>query len=66
MASRRPRKASDQARWTEFECPLCSAHNPWDDGFEPGDELFCSWCGAVLKVRPVPDSDPPRYRLEVE
>ncbi|NJK90028.1 MAG: hypothetical protein HC923_11995 [Myxococcales bacterium] len=37
--------------WTEFECPECTAHNPWDDGFSPGDEVFCAWCGARLEVR---------------
>ena len=51
-------------RWDEFECPECSAHNPWDDGFVPGDELFCSWCGEVWLVRLIPESDPPRFRLE--
>jgi hypothetical protein len=50
--------------WDEFECPECTANNPWGDGFEPGEELFCSWCGAVLLVRLIPDSDPPRFRLE--
>jgi len=38
-------------RWTEFECPDCSADNPWDDGFGLGDELFCSWCGNRFRVR---------------
>lgn len=48
MATRNPRK---QLVWTEFECPECSAHNPWDDGFSVGEEVFCSWCGVRLKVR---------------
>jgi hypothetical protein len=62
MGSKKSAKADT---WTEFDCPECSAHNPWEDGFTVGDELFCSWCGAVLKVKRFPD-DPERYRLEHE
>ena len=64
MSTRGPRR--DAAEWTEFDCPTCTAHNPWDDGFRPGDTLFCAYCGAVLRVRQVAESDPPRYRLEAE
>lgn len=60
MAQKKPKN-----EWTEFDCPECSAHNPWDDGFKVGDELFCSWCGAVLLVRRVPD-DPERYKLVLD
>lgn len=52
--------------WREFDCSECTAENPWDDGFTVGDELFCNWCGVRLLVKVVKDSDPPRYRLEVE
>lgn len=52
--------------WTEFECPECTANNPWEDGFTYDDELFCSWCGAVLRVRRVVDDLEARYRLVVE
>jgi hypothetical protein len=34
----------------EFECPDCNAHNPYDDGFKPGDEVLCFYCGITLKV----------------
>lgn len=66
MVKKSPKKRSTDQSWTEFECPECSAHNPWDDGFEPGEQLFCAWCGAVLLVKSIPDTDPPRYRLVVE
>ncbi|HJL43183.1 MAG TPA: hypothetical protein RMG48_17890 [Myxococcales bacterium LLY-WYZ-16_1] len=56
---------SQKLQWTEFECPECTAHNPWDDGFTWGDELFCSWCGCRLRVKRV-DSEDGRYRLVAE
>ena len=66
MVKRKAKRAKDEAHWTEFECPECTAHNPWDEGFGAQDQLFCAWCGAVLLVKVLPDSDPPRYRLVVE
>jgi len=32
-------------RFTEFECPTCSAHNPLGDAFGNGDDIFCGYCG---------------------
>jgi hypothetical protein len=32
-------------RFSEFECPSCSAHNPIGDAFGNGDDLFCGYCG---------------------
>lgn len=37
-------------RWKEFECPECSAHNPYDDGFTVGSEVLCFYCGLNFKV----------------
>jgi uncharacterized protein (DUF983 family) len=31
-------------RFEEFECPACSAHNPFD-AFGNNDEVLCNWCG---------------------
>ncbi|MEM1025561.1 MAG: hypothetical protein AAGD10_15965 [Myxococcota bacterium] len=45
------KRDSKGQKWTEFECPECSADNPWGDGFTVGDELFCSWCGGRFRVR---------------
>lgn len=59
-------KASSKAKWYEFECPVCTAENPWDDGFTYGDELFCAYCGAVIEVRPVHDAEEPTYKLRVD
>lgn len=47
-----PTRSSRKERvWTEFDCPECSAHNPYDDGFSVGDEVFCSWCGCRFLVK---------------
>jgi hypothetical protein len=32
-------------KFDEFECPLCSANNPFDE-FGNSDEVTCSWCGV--------------------
>lgn len=37
--------------WDEFECPECTAHNPYGKGFTVGDEVFCSFCGQTFLVR---------------
>jgi hypothetical protein len=34
----------------DFDCPSCSANNPYDDGFSDGDEVLCYYCGAEFKV----------------
>ena len=42
--------AANMQKWTEFECPNCSANNPYDDGFAVGDEIRCFYCGLEFKV----------------
>lgn len=37
-------------KFDEFECPLCSAHNPQDD-FGNGDDVLCNWCGVGFVVK---------------
>jgi hypothetical protein len=37
----------DKRRFDEFECPTCSAHNPFDD-FGHDDEVNCAWCGMAF------------------
>jgi len=36
-------------RFEEFECPACSAHNPFD-AFGNNDEVLCNWCGIEFKA----------------
>jgi rubredoxin len=33
-----------------FDCPECTANNPYDDGFTVGDEIRCFYCGAEFDV----------------
>ena len=37
-------------KFGEFECPSCSANNPWGDGFGNNDEVLCNWCGMYFKA----------------
>jgi DNA-directed RNA polymerase subunit RPC12/RpoP len=39
-----------KAKRTEFDCPECSANNPYDDGFVAGDEIRCYYCGEEFLV----------------
>lgn len=42
--------AGRERRFADFDCPECSANNPWDDGFGDGDEIRCYYCGEEFKV----------------
>jgi hypothetical protein len=37
-------------RFNDFDCPECSANNPWGDGFGDGDEVRCCYCGLDFKA----------------
>lgn len=37
-------------RFADFDCPDCSANNPYDDGFGDGDEVRCYYCGQEYKA----------------
>ena len=41
-------------KFEEFECPACSANNPYDT-FGNGEEVLCNWCG--MQFRAVVDED---------
>ena len=36
-------------KFDEFDCPTCSANNPFDT-FGNGDEVLCNWCGLQFKA----------------
>jgi hypothetical protein len=48
-----PREATAgrRRRFHEFDCPECSANNPFDDGFGDGDEVLCAYCGEEFKAK---------------
>jgi hypothetical protein len=37
-------------RFGDFDCPDCSANNPYDDGFGDGDEVRCYYCGQEYRA----------------
>jgi hypothetical protein len=50
------------SRLFEFECPLCNANNPYDDGFAAGDEVRCYYCGAEVHCRIDEMTGRPKYK----
>jgi hypothetical protein len=48
-------------RFDDFDCPDCSANNPYDDAFGDGDEVRCYYCGQEFKAE-VNDSGRLRLR----
>jgi transcription elongation factor Elf1 len=36
-------------KFSDFECPACSANNPFDE-FGNNDEVLCNWCGLEFKA----------------
>ena len=53
--------AGRRRRFGDFDCPDCSANNPWDDEFGDGDEIRCFYCGQEFRVGV---SDAGRLRLK--
>lgn len=43
------RSLGTKRKFEEFDCPTCSANNPFDT-FGNGDELLCGWCGLQFKA----------------
>lgn len=43
-------KRSPKRRWTDFECPGCSAQNV-SEPFGPDDEIMCQYCSTSYSVR---------------
>jgi len=37
-------------RFADFDCPSCSANNPYDDPFGDGDEVLCYYCGQEFRA----------------
>ena len=43
-------------KFEEFECPSCSAHNPYTD-FGNGDDVNCGYCGQGFVVEVTSDGE---------
>ena len=43
--------AGEDRRFGDFDCPDCSANNPYDDKFGDGDEVRCYYCGQLFRAR---------------
>ena len=41
----------ERRRFAEFECPLCSATNPYDEPFGDRDDVLCFYCGTEFEAR---------------
>ena len=39
-----------QRRFKDFDCPACSANNPYDESFGDGDDVLCYYCGQEFRV----------------
>ena len=44
-------------RYFEFDCPLCDANNPHDEGFRSGEEVMCLYCGVSFRTRANAEGD---------
>lgn len=42
---------SGGSKFTEFDCPDCSANNPMADGFRYREEVRCNYCGEAYEVK---------------
>jgi hypothetical protein len=40
------RSQGAKRRFKDFDCPDCSANNPWDESFGNNDEIRCFYCGT--------------------
>jgi transcription elongation factor Elf1 len=44
-------KEGRRRTFQDFDCPTCSANNPYDDAFGDGDDILCYYCGQEFKVQ---------------
>ncbi len=41
----------------DLSCPICSADFPLSGDEKPGDEVFCTYCGAPCRLKGDPFSE---------
>ena len=56
-AKKDPGRLGSKRTFDEFDCPSCSANNPYGDGFGNGDEVICGYCGQAFEVKVTADGD---------
>jgi hypothetical protein len=44
-------QAGSRRKFQDFDCPSCSANNPYDEPFGDGDEILCFYCGEEFRVQ---------------
>ena len=47
----------------ELTCPICQADVPLSGDEKPGDEVYCTYCGAPCKLLGDPN-DPSNWDIE--
>jgi len=47
----------ERMRIKELSCPVCSADFPLSGDEKPGEEVFCTYCGAPCKLMGTPTSE---------
>jgi hypothetical protein len=48
----------------DLSCPVCNADLPLAGDERLGDDLYCTYCGAVSILRGKPGSDPSTWEPE--
>ena len=43
------RSLGTRRKFEEFDCPACSANNPFDT-FGNGDDVLCNWCAMEFRA----------------
>jgi hypothetical protein len=46
-----PKEPGRGRKFSDFDCPGCSANNPRDEKFGDGEEIMCFYCGAEFRAR---------------
>lgn len=50
----------------ETECPVCNAYIPLDPDVTEGEYIYCSFCGAQLRVGNIIENEEEGKKVKVE
>jgi len=53
-ARKDPARLGTKRKFSEFDCPTCSANNPFEE-FGTGDDVVCGFCGLEFEVHVTQD-----------